>query len=97
MDIASKRWNSDAVKVLSNYVKAISEFEGTFDAYTAKSMLGASAESEEIKLGKVMQAVRLSVTGSGTGPDLMEVFAILGAQEVAKRIQFALDTLPVIA
>jgi hypothetical protein len=28
---------------------------------------------------------------------LMEVFAILGAQEVAKRIQFALDTLPVIA
>jgi len=60
-------------------------------------MLGASAEAEEIKLGKVMQAVRLAVTGSGAGPDLMEVFAILGTQEVSKRIQFALDTLPVIA
>lgn len=96
-EIAAKRWNGDAVKVLSNFAKRITGFDGTFDAETAKSMLGASAESEEIKLGKVMQAVRLAVTGSGVGPDLMEVFAILGAQEVAKRIQFALDTLPVIA
>lgn len=96
-DIAAKKWNSDAIKVLSHYAKTISSFDGTFNAETAKTMLGSSAESEGIKLGKVMQAVRLSVTGSGTGPDLMEVFAILGAQEVAKRIQFALDTLPVIA
>ncbi len=95
-EIASKKWNGDAVKVLSNYAKAITGYEGKFDAETAKSMLGESAESEGIKLGKVMQAVRLSVTGTGIGPDLMEVFAILGAQEVAKRIQFALDTIPVI-
>jgi len=47
-------------------------------------------------LGKVMQAVRLAVTGLGAGPDLMEVFAILGTQEVAKRIRFALDTLAIV-
>lgn len=95
--VASKKWNADAVKVLTHYSKSISGFVETFDAETAKSLLGASAEEEGIKLGKVMQAVRLAVTGSGAGPDLMEVFAILGAAEVAKRIQFALDTLPVIA
>ncbi len=97
MDVAAKKWNADAVKVLTHYSKTIADFTGTFDAETAKAMLGASAEAEEIKLGKVMQAVRLAVTGSGAGPDLMEVFAILGTQEVSKRIQFALDTLPVIA
>ena len=97
MAVAEKRWNADAVKVLSNYAGVLKAYSGTFDAETAKTMLGASAEAEEIKLGKVMQAVRLAVTGSGAGPDLMEVFAILGPQEVANRIQFALDTLPVIA
>ncbi|WP_373400368.1 glutamate--tRNA ligase [Algoriphagus halophilus] len=95
--VAAKKWNGDAVKVLTHYSEAITNYEGTFDAETAKTMLGASAEIEGIKLGKVMQAVRLAVTGSGAGPDLMEVFAILGAQEVSNRIQFALNTLPVIA
>ncbi|EAZ82334.1 glutamate--tRNA ligase [Algoriphagus machipongonensis] len=97
MNVADKKWNGDAVKVLSNYAKSIDQYEGTYDAENAKSLLAASAESEGVKLGKVMQAVRLAVTGSGAGPDLMEVFAILGAEEVSKRIQYALDTLPVVA
>ncbi|NDE60788.1 MAG: glutamate--tRNA ligase, partial [Cyclobacteriaceae bacterium] len=63
---------------------------------SAKALLEVTAEALEIKLGKVMQAVRLAVTGWGAGPDLMEVFAILGPQEVAKRIRFALQTLPLV-
>jgi glutamyl-tRNA synthetase len=95
-EIASKKWSADAVTVLSNYAKAISGFTGTYDAITAKSMLEASAEAEGIKLGKTMQAVRLAITGMGVGPDLMEVFAILGTKEVAARIQYALATLEVV-
>jgi glutamyl-tRNA synthetase len=94
--IASKKWNQDAVKVLTAYAISLDEFDGTFDASSAKSLLEATAEAQGIKLGKVMQAVRLSVTGSGVGPDLMEVFAILGTEEVANRIRFALDTLEII-
>jgi glutamyl-tRNA synthetase len=44
-----------------------------------------------------MQAVRLAVTGMGAGPDLMQVFAILGPAEVAKRIRYALDNLTVVS
>ncbi|UZD22033.1 glutamate--tRNA ligase [Algoriphagus halophytocola] len=95
--VASKRWNSDAVTVLTAYAEMLEAFKGTdFDADTAKTMLGEAAEAKEIKLGKVMQAVRLAVTGVGAGPDLMQIFAILGAEEVAKRIRFALATLEVI-
>lgn len=93
--VASKKWNEDAVKVLTHYAGILDNFSGTFDAETAKNLLGESAEAEEIKLGKVMQAVRLAVTGVGGGPDLMEIFAILGTAEVAKRIRFALDTLSI--
>jgi len=92
-DIASKKWNQDAVKVLSAYAQSLETFTGLFDSTLAKSMLEADANSQEIKLGKVMQAVRLATTGSGIGPDLMGVFAIFGTEELAKRIRFALATL----
>ncbi|MDF2156809.1 glutamate--tRNA ligase [Algoriphagus sp. CAU 1675] len=94
--VASKKWNEEAVKVLLNYATSLEGYSGNFDASTAKTMLESSAEAEGIKLGKVMQAVRLAVTGAGAGPDLMEIFAILGVTEVAKRIRYALATLTVV-
>lgn len=92
-EIASKRWNDDAIRVLNHYASSLESFTGELTIEKAKEMLNLAAEAEEVKLGKVMQAVRLSVTGSGKGPDLMEVFVILGAEGVAKRIRFALSTL----
>jgi glutamyl-tRNA synthetase len=92
--VASKKWNADAVAVLSAYAEKLSKFEGTYDSEVAKTLLGETADELEIKLGKIMQAVRLAVTGVGAGPDLMEIFAILGAAEVASRIQFAIENLP---
>jgi glutamyl-tRNA synthetase len=96
-EVASKKWNGEAAKLLGEYALALDSFSGDFDAVTAKSLLESTAEAEGIKLGKVMQAVRLAVTGSGAGPDLMIVFAILGRADVAKRIRFALSTLKVVA
>ena len=95
-DIAAKKWNADAANLLEAYATALDAFKGSFDATTAKSLLESTAEAEGIKLGKVMQAVRLAATGSGAGPDLMEVFAILGTDEVAKRIRFALSKLTIV-
>jgi len=95
-DVAAKKWNADAVRLLGSYAAALEGFEGTFDAVAAKSLLERTAESEGLKLGKVMQAVRLAVTGLAGGPDLMEVFAILGTAEVAKRIRFALSKLTIV-
>lgn len=92
-EIASKRWNDDAIRVLNHYASSLESFTGELTIEKAKEILNSAAEAEEVKLGKVMQAVRLSVTGSGKGPDLMEVFVILGPEEVAKRIRFALSTL----
>ena len=93
--IASKKWNTDAATLLSAYAATLEGYTGDFDSEKAKVMLGETAEAKEIKLGKVMQAVRLAVTGVGAGPDLMEIFAILGTEEVASRIRFALATLEV--
>jgi glutamyl-tRNA synthetase len=96
-EVAAKKWNADAANLLQAYARALeSGVAAPFDGTSAKALLESTAEATGIKLGKVMQAVRLAVTGLGAGPDLMEVFAILGPQEVAKRIRFALNTLAIV-
>ena len=93
--VAEKRWNDQAVAVLSTYKVKLETFEDDFNAQSAKSLLEAAAVENSIKTGKIMQAVRLAITGEGAGPELMEVFVILGKEEVIERIQTALDTLRV--
>jgi len=94
--VASKKWNNEVVTVLSTYKGKLNDLGGRLEAENAKALLEASAEENGIKLGKVMQAVRLAVTGVGAGPDLMQVFTIIGKEELSKRIDFALDKLKVI-
>ncbi|WP_162341063.1 glutamate--tRNA ligase [Cyclobacterium salsum] len=91
--VAEKRWNQDAIAVLKAFRNHLQDETEPLSAESAKSMLAAAAASEDIKLGKVMQAVRLAVTGVGAGPDLMQIFEILGREELIKRIDFALHTL----
>jgi glutamyl-tRNA synthetase len=91
--VVAKKWNQDAINVLKNYKLKLSKTKGHLTASMAKSLLEESATEKEIKLGKVMQAIRLAVTGVGAGPDLMQVFEILGKEEVIKRIDFALTTI----
>ena len=96
-EVAAKKWNAEAAQLLEAYAQALDASAAEpFDSTAAKALLEQTAESLGIKLGKVTQAVRLAVTGLGAGPDLMEVFAILGTKEVAKRIRFALQTLTLI-
>jgi glutamyl-tRNA synthetase len=42
------------------------------------------------KTGQVMKSLRMAVTGSATGPDLMKVMEILGPDEVKERIEYQL-------
>ncbi|KEO72053.1 glutamate--tRNA ligase [Anditalea andensis] len=93
--VAAKRWNNEAVTVLSTYRDKLLSLDDDLNPENAKTLLEAAAEENGIKLGKVMQAVRLAVTGIGAGPDLMQVFTILGKKELSKRIDFALDKLKV--
>ena len=92
--VAGKKWNDEAIKVISAYKDAIAS-HATFDAVIAKSTLEEVTASLGIGTGKILQALRLSITGLGAGPDLMVSMEIMGKEEVEKRIEFALETLKV--
>jgi glutamyl-tRNA synthetase len=48
-----------------------------------------------IGIGKILQALRLSITGVGGGPDLMMIMEIIGKAEVMNRISYALENIKI--
>ena len=90
--IVSKRWNADAVKVFSAYRDALEKIEH-LDSVTAKSTLEMATAALGIATGKILQALRLVITGVGGGPDLMMIMEIIGKNEAIHRIDHALKTL----
>jgi glutamyl-tRNA synthetase len=92
--VASKKWNEDAVKVISAFSEALGK-EKLADASAIKATWEAVAAEQGVNPGKIMQALRLAITGAAGGPDLMMIMEIIGTEEVQSRISSALKTLKV--
>lgn len=92
--VAAKKWNDEAVKVLSAYRDEVKKTD-SFNAVTAKLTLEQVTAALGIGTGKILQALRLAITGAGTGPDLMVIMEVIGKNEVISRIDYALKTLNV--
>ncbi len=89
--IASK-WNADAAAVIAAYRDEL-PFVQDFNAENAKHALHSLTERLSVKMGKVMQPLRVALTGVGAGPDLMLSMEIMGKDEVATRLTNALERL----
>ena len=90
--VVSKKWNEDAVKVLVKYREAVLTLESP-DANMFKATLERVTQELGIGTGKILQALRLSITGMGGGPDLMVIMEVIGKEEVATRIAYAVEHL----
>lgn len=85
-----EKWNEDTTRVLAAYCETLREGRPE-KAEAFRHVLEQTAGSLGVSPGRMMQPLRVSVTGGGKGPDLMPVLEILGAAEVAERIRFAIS------
>jgi len=90
--IASKKWNNEAVGVLSTLKDELKDMD-TLTQEAAAALLEQITARLGIQQGKIMQALRLALTGGASGPDLMVTMQILGPKEVAQRLENALTAL----
>ena len=90
--VISKKWNAQVAGALAEFARQLPAAPDTTpDAI--KALLTQVVEGQGMKLGQVLQALRVAVTGAAAGPDLMAIMSILGAQETAQRIEAAVSAL----
>ena len=94
--IIAKRLNSDAIKVLTAYRDELKKGSNVV-AEDAKQLLETVTARLEIKTGSILQALRMALTGAGTGPDLMMTIEIIGNVESASRLDYALNNIKIVA
>jgi glutamyl-tRNA synthetase len=92
--IVNKKWNDEVVKVLTGYKEAIVGLTD-FGAVMAKEKLEEVTKTLSVGTGKIMQPMRVALTGLGGGPDLMMIMEIIGKDETIRRIEYALQTFKV--
>jgi len=90
----TKKWNEQAKQLMSEwreYVEKIDDFSRITIEENFRSFIG----SKQLGLGAVLPLFRLVLTGESSGPNLFEIAAFLGKQEVVDRINKGLNTIPV--
>lgn len=91
-EIAQKKWDELAKSAMPEIISILNTIE-IFESQNIHDALFAGLEEKGIKPGKIMQALRLAITGQGKGPDLMLTIEILGKEKAISRINKALKIL----
>ena len=70
-----------------NRLESISNFSSKNILNEFKSYL----EEKQLTMGKLLPALRVSLTGLGMGPSLLDIASLLGREETIKRIEVAIE------
>jgi len=92
--VISKRWNEEVVRFLPSYSEEI-KLLPSVTSLSAKEALENTVKSTGIPSGKIMPALRITLTGGVSGPDLMLSIEIMGKEETLRRIYYALENIKV--
>ena len=92
VELIQKKWDAQAAQAFKILLQVIENWEFTTPEALHETIFSA-LEAAGIKPGKVMQAIRLAITGEGKGPDLMLMMVILGKDEVVERLRAAVSQL----
>ena len=91
-EVVKKRWKPESASQLQVLAGKFGGLNlGTKDDY--ESALHQAAEDLKIKAGELIHPLRLAVSGVGAGPGLYDILAILGKEEILRRIQKAIQQL----
>ncbi|MFY0689906.1 MAG: glutamate--tRNA ligase [Cyclobacteriaceae bacterium] len=94
--VIRKKWNEESEKALALFADALKS-EDRINSDDARELLTNKLEQEGINPGKIMQVLRLAITGAGGGPDLMGIIALMGPKKAANRIFESINTLSTLA
>jgi glutamyl-tRNA synthetase len=91
-ETVKKKWKPETPQLMNEW-KGILSSLADFSAISIEQAFKDFLTSKNLGMGAVLPNFRLAVTGQGTGPSMFEISAILGREEVIKRLEKAVDNL----
>jgi glutamyl/glutaminyl-tRNA synthetase len=85
-----KRLKKDGAAELLQAAAEVVQETDPFDAANLEARIKEFCERRQLKLGDVNHILRVAVTGVMVGPGVFEILAILGKEEVKRRLQMAM-------
>ncbi|MEJ6748468.1 MAG: glutamate--tRNA ligase [Flavobacteriales bacterium] len=85
-----KKWQEDTPKYVSELKDRLSELSD-FSSESIEIEFKIYLEENELGMGKLLPAFRVSLTGLGMGPSLFDIASLLGKEETLKRMETALE------
>mgnify|MGYP001161237500 CR=1 FL=1 len=88
----NKKWKEQTPEIINELRLLLGKLP-SFDSESIGLCFKSFLESKNLGFGVVMPGFRLSVTGLGAGASMNEIAALLGKEEVLKRIDSALSSI----
>jgi glutamyl-tRNA synthetase, bacterial family len=88
-----KFWKPEVVELVKKVASFVSEYSGAWNVDAFGSALEEYIRINEWPMGKVMNAIRLSLAGSASGLGIADIIARIGKTETAARIDYAVSRL----
>lgn len=89
--VLQNKWNEESQKGLYVLHDTLPFLE-LWEADSIKQFIQVKLEEAGIKMGQVMQMLRVALSGNGAGPDLMISMELWGKEQVLNRLKNALET-----
>ena len=87
-----KRWKENTAEQMKELVALFTEMSD-FSSVNQEKEVMAHIEQKELKIGEVMNALRLAVVGASKGPHMFDITASIGKEETINRINTAIEVL----
>jgi glutamyl-tRNA synthetase len=90
--MVKKRWKENTPEILNKLVLSFNDIDA-FESGNLETHIKSFLEKNELGMGQVMTALRLTLVGSGKGPGVFEIMELLGKEEVFRRVNKAIETI----
>ncbi len=90
--LIKKKWKDNTGSILSDFSKQLQSLEN-FNVSSIKEFFESFIEKNNLSFSVLMNPLRLVLVGSNSGPDLAEICALLGLEEVIHRIDSGIENI----
>lgn len=90
--VAAKFWNADMAKATADIAELISA-AGDFSVAAIEATIKEYIHSSGLKMGQVMNTLRLLLVGSSKGPGIADIISAIGKDDAVGRIRQGIEVL----